>query len=510
MPRQGGDSRGDRPGHGPPDDTPRILDATPGAGLKLAENGAIAEDRTVTTMYEADSGELSIALVGDCLVTRRLAVFREARFLRLREILAAADATFANFESNVHRYLDRPQYQQDGAGTYVTTEPALLDDLKWLGINLVAACSNHADDYGWEGILGTMRHLDAAGLVHAGLGRHLAEARAAGLPGHRPRPRGPGRRDRDLPSRRPRGRTAARHAGHPGVNGIRYQTVYEVDRETLARSAADRRADRPGDVPRAPPRPGRPGAPAGRGRGYDFLGQRFVVGPEARCAPTRIPRRRGVLRQVRRPAAMADRVIVSLHCHEQGGPTLLTARKRSEVEDLADFAVDLARRAVDAGADVFVGHGPQVPLGIEIYQGRPIFYGLGAFIFEIETLRFLAEETYERYGLGERATPADFVQTRYANDTRGHPPSAGSGSNSSPSATSPARTRGGPALPGRAGLRQAPLAARPPRARRARRGRAHRRPGRAPLAQVRHHGSLPRWDRRDPPLSARAPAHGGA
>ena len=60
----------------------------------------------------------------------------------------------------------------------MTTEPALLDDLKWLGIQLVAAGSNHADDYGWEGILSTMRHLDAVGIVHAGLGRHLAEARA--------------------------------------------------------------------------------------------------------------------------------------------------------------------------------------------------------------------------------------------------------------------------------------------------------------------------------------------
>ena len=63
-------------------------------------------------MYDAESGDISLALVGDCLLTRRLAVFREARFLRLREILSSADATFANFESNVQSYLDRPHFQR--------------------------------------------------------------------------------------------------------------------------------------------------------------------------------------------------------------------------------------------------------------------------------------------------------------------------------------------------------------------------------------------------------------
>jgi poly-gamma-glutamate capsule biosynthesis protein CapA/YwtB (metallophosphatase superfamily) len=117
---------------------------------------------------------------------------------------------------------------------------------------------------------------------------------------------------------------------------------------------------------------------------------------------------------------MADRVVASLHNHEQGGPTFLTAAKRSEVEDPADFAIDYAHRAIEAGADVFVGHGPQVPLAVELYKGKPVFHGMGTFIFQLETLRYLPEEAYERYNLDERATPADFVHTRYANDTRGH------------------------------------------------------------------------------------------
>lgn len=40
-----------------------------------------------------------------------------------------------------------------------------------------------------------------------------------------------------------------------------------------------------------------------------------------------------------------------------------------------------ARRLIDAGADVIVGHHPHVLQGIEIYKNRPIFYSLGNFIF---------------------------------------------------------------------------------------------------------------------------------
>jgi hypothetical protein len=48
-------------------------------------------------------------------------------------MLNAADAVFANFESCAHPYLDDAHQQRNEGGSYVTTEPALLKDLKWLG-----------------------------------------------------------------------------------------------------------------------------------------------------------------------------------------------------------------------------------------------------------------------------------------------------------------------------------------------------------------------------------------
>ena len=42
---------------------------------------------------------------------------------------------------------------------------------------------------------------------------------------------------------------------------------------------------------------------------------------------------------------------------------------------------EIAHRAIDAGADLVVGHGPHYSLPIEVYKGVPIFYGLGSFSF---------------------------------------------------------------------------------------------------------------------------------
>jgi poly-gamma-glutamate capsule biosynthesis protein CapA/YwtB (metallophosphatase superfamily) len=53
----------------------------------------------------------------------------------------------------------------------------------------------------------------------------------------------------------------------------------------------------------------------------------------------------------------------------------------------ADFLQGLAHQVIDAGADTFVGTGVHVLRGIEIYKGRPIFYGLGAFLRQIDIAR---------------------------------------------------------------------------------------------------------------------------
>jgi poly-gamma-glutamate synthesis protein (capsule biosynthesis protein) len=50
--------------------------------------------------------------------------------------------------------------------------------------------------------------------------------------------------------------------------------------------------------------------------------------------------------------------------------------------ELLDYQVEIAHAAVDAGADLVLGHGTHFPLAIELYKNTPIFYGVGSFSFE--------------------------------------------------------------------------------------------------------------------------------
>ena len=50
-------------------------------------------------------------------------------------------------------------------------------------------------------------------------------------------------------------------------------------------------------------------------------------------------------------------------------------------QDVLDYMPQIAHAAIDAGADVVIGHGPHYSLPVEVYKGKPIYYGLGSFSF---------------------------------------------------------------------------------------------------------------------------------
>jgi poly-gamma-glutamate synthesis protein (capsule biosynthesis protein) len=45
------------------------------------------------------------------------------------------------------------------------------------------------------------------------------------------------------------------------------------------------------------------------------------------------------------------------------------------------YMTEIAHAAIDAGADILVGHGPHYALPVEVYRMKPIFYGLGNLSF---------------------------------------------------------------------------------------------------------------------------------
>lgn len=75
------------------------------------------------------------------------------------------------------------------------------------------------------------------------------------------------------------------------------------------------------------------------------------------------------LRAIREAEANADLVIVVIHW----GVELDTQPR--------DYQVQEAHRMIDAGADVIFGHHAHRLQPMEVYEGRPIFYGLGNFVW---------------------------------------------------------------------------------------------------------------------------------
>ncbi|WP_342634350.1 CapA family protein [Mesorhizobium hawassense] len=76
---------------------------------------------------------------------------------------------------------------------------------------------------------------------------------------------------------------------------------------------------------------------------------------------------------IRQAAAQGDFVIAYLHHHhwEPGW------------QDVPLWVQAFARTCIDAGANLFVSHGAPVLQAVEIYNGSPIFYGLGNFLFHV-------------------------------------------------------------------------------------------------------------------------------
>ena len=126
-------------------------------------------------IYEAESGDLTLVASGDCMITRKLSVFREPSFVSLVDMFRKADVGYTNLEMLMHDFEHSPG---SAGGTFTGSDPRNLEELKWAGINLVSTANNHAYDFCENGVLTNIRYLDEARMFHAGTGRNLADATA--------------------------------------------------------------------------------------------------------------------------------------------------------------------------------------------------------------------------------------------------------------------------------------------------------------------------------------------
>jgi poly-gamma-glutamate capsule biosynthesis protein CapA/YwtB (metallophosphatase superfamily) len=358
-----------------------------------------------------------------------MSVHKEPEFLSLVETLRDADVALTNTEMLFHDYENSPTVVP--GGTYMRADPRMIDELQWMGINMVATANNHQYDYGENGLITHLGNLEASGLVHAGIGRTMGDARE---PCYLETSAG-----RVALIAATSSGPAGLYAGHqwrdgkgrPGANMIRHTSTYTVDSPTFEGLKRLRDEFNLNEQVRGD------GWQTKRFRDHSWgmaeipdnetefymadlhskwqyiapNGYRFRLGDRFEC--NLIPNARDIeenLQRIRDARRSADWVIVSMHNHEQG----------STVDDPSDVAVIFAHAAIDAGADVFHGHGPHRDRGIEIYKGRPIFYSIGHFIFQNETVSRMPIENMLRQGLDPwESVPADFFDSRSGVESRG-------------------------------------------------------------------------------------------
>lgn len=88
-------------------------------------------------------------------------------------------------------------------------------------------------------------------------------------------------------------------------------------------------------------------------------------------------------------------VIISIHCGAEGEGAEVFPTDKDEIylgENRGNI-YKFARKAIDAGADLVLGHGPHVVRGMEIYKNKLIVYSLGNFIVPKMCLKNLKKYT---------------------------------------------------------------------------------------------------------------------
>jgi len=356
----------------------------------------------------------TLCAVGDCIVTRPLSGYlRDAGFRRAMDTFRDGDARFGNCETTIGDVAGRGGYPF--AWDYdmpLLSEPAVAADLARLGFQLMSRANNHALDWNLAGMRETSRLLDAAGIVHAGVGERLGEARAAR---YLETPKGRVGLVSFASSYLPVSEALAEQGASPGRPGVSALKVYpstivppdviralaSMQPSAPATAGGQASAEASGDAAGA--------APAGLRR----FGLRFVAGErpgntydvdEVHAAE--------VLRAIRQGKQYSDFLIAALHTHQAEDESV----ELDEPMLPADFVQPLARAAIEAGADAFVTTGNHNLGPVEVYRGRPIFYGLGNFIWsdlleplsaDVRKLRDTREVLTRAYAHPELATDAD-------------------------------------------------------------------------------------------------------
>jgi poly-gamma-glutamate synthesis protein (capsule biosynthesis protein) len=362
-----------------------------------------------------DTGEFEVAGTGDTIISRPITPYTEDddQVRAVQDLLQAADVAVTNLEHSIIRRRDceyatipRPvsdAYQYPSASRYLPlhAEPEILDELVDFGVNLFSTANNHSFDFGSNGILSTMSALEERNLAYAGMGLDLPDAR---------RPRylqTSGERVGFVHSTTSylagaeAGKPSSFVGGRPGICPLHVEWTYYITEEQhshlqdvaeatgissvkhlwLQREAARRETD------------------------SNFAFMHMIFEPVENLSDTGIglslysPDREAVLNQVKEADAQADFVVKTIHSHQGPGGS-------RNVPQTPDFLIEFAHDCIDAGADVLMVTGPHLLRGIEIYEGKPIFYSLGQFFRQYDTMDLKPAESFDLFHVEDDTCPS--------------------------------------------------------------------------------------------------------
>lgn len=263
-------------------------------------------------------------------------------FANVEGVIAELDVLFGNCESP---YTTEP-HCAPSAPVPLSSHPT---NTKALSIfDVMSLANNHIVDCGHDAMLETVELVRAAGAQPVGVGRNLAEARNPAIVD-----------------------SAGLRIGYLAYSSV-FPHGYEAGK-------------------------GRPGLAPVRAYNHHVEAIPNYWEPGVTNRVVTFPDERDYARLAEDLSAAreeADVVVASFHWGDYRRPFVLTDHERRT-----------ARFAIDHGADVIVGHHHHILRGIEWYNGKPIFYGLGHFVFDLRApvqfqKRFAdlrADDAYELY-----------------------------------------------------------------------------------------------------------------
>jgi poly-gamma-glutamate capsule biosynthesis protein CapA/YwtB (metallophosphatase superfamily) len=344
-------------------------------------------------------GDFSVAVVGDIVQTRPITQLDDAAVAAALQPVRDADFAVGNLEQAIGDWRQFEGHQYGVGAFLIMADPAIADDLGNMGFDILSRANNRLSDFGAEGNRETDWHLRRAGIQPVGFGEHLSEARA---PVYADTPKGRIAAVAATSSLQPGGEKAFSAAarignanGRPGVNSLHvsrtitlppkaWQSLNELVHE--ASFAFPLNYAIQGGVTVFEDR-------------IVIQNNTYVPGEKAGYSYTADQQEVDILmKEIRNAAAYSNFTVFTLHSHQWNiDPNNPVGGFHGETNEPPDFLQKLGRAAIDNGADMFCVHGPFELRAIEIYQGKPIFYGLGSFIRQPYMQEVVPWETYSAH-----------------------------------------------------------------------------------------------------------------